>query len=99
MDRLLDNVFSFRGPKSLGYVSIPSEIYLLSNCDTHHDSETGFGTRVLSFRNDNTLVPKPVSLSWCVSQFDNKYISDGILTYPKDLGPLNENTLSNNLSI
>ena len=49
MDRLLDNVFSFRGPKSLGYVSIPSEIYLLSNCDTHHDSETGFGTRVLSF--------------------------------------------------
>ena len=52
-----------------------------------------------SIRNDNTLIPKPASLSWCVSQFDNKYISDGVLTYPKDLGHLNENTLSNNLSI
>ena len=52
-----------------------------------------------SIRNDNTLVPKPASLSWCVSLFDNKYISDGILTYPKDLGSLNENLLSNNLSL
>ena len=52
-----------------------------------------------SIRNDNTLVPKPASLSWCVSLFDNKYISDGVLTYPKDLGPLSENILSNNLSL
>ena len=51
-----------------------------------------------SIRDNKTLVPKPASLSWCVSQFDDKYISDGILTYPKNLGPLNENLLSGSLS-
>ena len=33
-----------------------------------------------------------------LEQFDDKYISDGILTYPKNLGPLNENLLSESLS-
>ena len=33
-----------------------------------------------------------------IFKFDDKYISDGILTYPKNLGPLNENLLSGSLS-
>jgi hypothetical protein len=44
-------------------------------------------------------MPKPVSLSWCVSYFDEKYICDGVLTYPKKLGPLNSNILNDLLKI
>ena len=52
-----------------------------------------------SVRNDKTLMPKPVSLSWCVSYFDKEYICDGVLTYPKKLGPLNSNILNGVLKI
>ena len=52
-----------------------------------------------SVRNDDTIMPKPVSLSWCVSYFDEKYICDGVLTYPKKLGPLNANILNDTLKI
>ena len=52
-----------------------------------------------SVRNDKTLMPKPVSLSWCVSYFDKEYICDGVLTFPKKLGPLNANTLNDALKI
>ncbi len=52
-----------------------------------------------SVRNDKTLMPKPVSLSWCVSYFDEEYICDGVLTYPKKLGPLNTNILNGVLKI
>lgn len=52
-----------------------------------------------SVRNDKTLMPKPVSLSWCVSYFDKEYICDGVLTYPKKLGPLNTNILNGVLKI
>ena len=52
-----------------------------------------------SVRNDKTLMPKPVSLSWCVSYFDEEYICDGVLTFPKKLGPLNANTLNDALKI
>ena len=52
-----------------------------------------------SVRRDKTLMPKPVSLSWCVSYFDEEYICDGVLTYPKILGPLNTNILNHNLKI
>ena len=52
-----------------------------------------------SVRNDKTLMPKPVSLSWCVSYFDKEYICDGVLTYPKKLGPLNAKILNEALKI
>ena len=52
-----------------------------------------------SVRNDKTLMPKPVSLSWCVSYFDEEYICDGVLTFPKKLGSLNINILNNALKI
>ena len=52
-----------------------------------------------SVRNDKTLMPKPVSLSWCVSYFDKEYICDGVLTFPKKLGPLNAKILNNALKI
>ena len=52
-----------------------------------------------SVRRDETLMPKPVSLSWCVSYFDDEYTCDGVLTYPKILGPLNTNILNHNLKI
>ena len=52
-----------------------------------------------SVRNDKTLMPKPVSLSWCVSYFDKEYICDGVLTYSKKLGPLNTNVLNDALKI
>ena len=52
-----------------------------------------------SVRNDKTLMPKPVSLSWCVSYFDEEYICDGVLTFPKKLGSLNTNILNNALKI
>ena len=52
-----------------------------------------------SVRNDKTLMPKPVSLSWCVSYFDEEYICDGVLTFPKKLGPLNTNVLNDALKI
>ena len=52
-----------------------------------------------SVRNDKTLMPKPVSLSWCVSYFDKEYICDGVLTFPKKFGPLNTNTLNDALKI
>ena len=52
-----------------------------------------------SVRNDKTLMPKPVSLSWCVSYFDEEYICDGVLTFPKKFGPLNTNTLNDALKI
>ena len=52
-----------------------------------------------SVRNDKTLMPKPVSLSWCVSYFDKEYICDGVLTFPKKLGPLNAKILNEALKI
>ena len=52
-----------------------------------------------SVRNDKTLMPKPVSLSWCVSYFDKEYICDVVLTYPKKLGPLNAKILNEALKI
>ena len=52
-----------------------------------------------SVRRDETLMPKPVSLSWCVSYFDDEYTCDGVLTYPKILGPLNTKILNHNLQI
>ena len=52
-----------------------------------------------SVRNDKTLMPKPVSLSWCVSYFDKEYICDGVLTFPKKLGPLNAKILNEDLKI
>ena len=52
-----------------------------------------------SVRNDKTLMPKPVSLSWCVSYFDEEYICDGVLTFPKKLGPLNAKILNEALKI
>lgn len=52
-----------------------------------------------SVRNDKTLMPKPVSLSWCVSSFDKEYICDGVLTFPKKLGPLNAKILNEALKI
>lgn len=52
-----------------------------------------------SVRNDKTLMPKPVSLSWCVSYFDEEYICDGVLTFPKKLGPLNTKILNEALII
>ena len=52
-----------------------------------------------SVRNDKTLMPKPVSLSWCVSYFDKEYICDGVLTFPKKLGPLNAKILNESLKI
>jgi hypothetical protein len=44
-------------------------------------------------------MPKPVSLSWCVSYFDKEYICDGVLTFPKKLGPLNAKILNEALKI
>ena len=52
-----------------------------------------------SVRNDKTLMPKPVSLSWCVSYFDKEYICDGVLTFPKKLVPLNAKILNEALKI
>ena len=52
-----------------------------------------------SVRSDKTLMPKPVSLSWCVSYFDKEFICDGVLTYSKKLGPLNTNVLNDALKI
>ena len=52
-----------------------------------------------SVRNDKTLMPKPVSLSWCVSYFDKEYICDGVLTFPKKLGTLNAKILNEALKI